>query len=318
MAAPTPWYQDPEMIRAILGAGGAGLETFSNYQQGKQNREQQQQLSRSATLGGLLEGDQSEDFLRERTALEAFQQNPYAQLEADQRQAIKSALLGNISNVQGSFDPASGTGSLSGGVDLSRLTDPSVQKFFSEPARLGARSEFDFLRASVAPNVPIGSNVPMNGSYAAFSTPEAAQSANALANFQNQRFADLTQRRTTERDAIMRALDGDIRGQQQQKEKGGGIGGFFGGLLKVAAPFASLIPGVGPLASMGISALASGVGNKMQGGSFAGGALGRIPGMPQQTGRTQPAPGPQFQPAPVNRGNPQNPYGSLFQPTGRR
>jgi hypothetical protein len=294
MAAPNPWYQDPEMIRALLGAGGAGLETFSNYQQGKQNREQQQQLSRSATLGGLLEGDQSEDFLRERNALDAFQQNPYAQLEADQRQAIKAALLGNISNVQGSFDPSSGTGSLSGGVDLSRLTDPSVQKFFSEPSRLGARQEFDFLRASVAPNVPIGSNLPMGGSYGAFGTPEASQAASDLGSFQNQRFADLTQRRETERDAIMRALDGDIAGQKQKEEKKGGgwlkklgkIGLIAGGAIATgltggaAAPLIAAAAGAGAgaidggwkgaLLGAGTGALTGGLG----GGAAAGAKMG--------------------------------------------
>lgn len=64
---------------------------------------------------------------------------------------------------------------------------------------------------------------------------------------------------------------------QQQQQGGGGIKGFLGGALKIASPFASLIPGVGPLAGMALGAAGGALGNKMQGGgAMAGAAQGGI------------------------------------------
>jgi hypothetical protein len=55
--------------------------------------------------------------------------------------------------------------------------------------------------------------------------------------------------------------------QAQEKQESGG-GGFMGILGKVLPMATAFIPGVGPLMAAGISAAASGVGSKMQGGSW--------------------------------------------------
>jgi hypothetical protein len=282
--ANTPWYQNPEIIRALIGAGGAGLETFSQYQQSKGNREQQQQLSRAGTLQSLYEGDQGEDFLRERTALDAFQQNPYAQLEADQRQAIRAALLGDISNVTGSFDPSSGTGRLSGGVNLANIQRPDVQNFFSPEARLGARSEFDTIRASVAPNVPIGMGpAGPSGSYIGFGEP-GLEAAQRISEFGQNRFADLQSRRDMERDAIMRALEGDIAGQKDKEKKGGGfwkklakVGLIAGGGIATAMTGGAASPLLAAAIGAGTGA-ASGALDGGWKGALTGGTLGGVTG----------------------------------------
>lgn len=65
----------------------------------------------------------------------------------------------------------------------------------------------------------------------------------------------------------------DQQQQGQQQQKSGGVKGFLGGLLKTAAPFASFIPGVGPIAAIGLGAAGGALGNKMQGGGLVSGAL---------------------------------------------
>jgi hypothetical protein len=57
----------------------------------------------------------------------------------------------------------------------------------------------------------------------------------------------------------------------EEAKKGGGLMGFLGGALKTVAPFAiAAIPGVGPLAAMGLTMAANTAGNKMQGQSMGG------------------------------------------------
>ena len=58
-----------------------------------------------------------------------------------------------------------------------------------------------------------------------------------------------------------------------ETKKVGGVRGFLGGALKMAAPLAALIPGIGPAASIGLGAAAGVVGGKLQGQSMRG-ALG--------------------------------------------
>ncbi len=84
-----------------------------------------------------------------------------------------------------------------------------------------------------------------------------------------------------------------VNQQQQQQQSGGGIGGFLGGLLKTAAPFASLIPGVGTLAGIGLGAAGSALGSKMQGTSVGQGLVqgglgaGLMGAMKPQLGQAQ-------------------------------
>lgn len=59
---------------------------------------------------------------------------------------------------------------------------------------------------------------------------------------------------------------------KEEEKKGGGIKGFLGGVLKAAAPFANFIPGVGPIAAIGLGAAGGALGNKMQGGGLVSGA----------------------------------------------
>jgi hypothetical protein len=48
-----------------------------------------------------------------------------------------------------------------------------------------------------------------------------------------------------------------------------GVGGFLGGVMKVAAPFAGLIPGVGPLLGAGLAAGGSALGGALSGDKFS-------------------------------------------------
>ena len=61
-------------------------------------------------------------------------------------------------------------------------------------------------------------------------------------------------------------------------QKSGGFLGGLGGILKSLAPLAALIPGVGTLAALGISAATAGAGTAMQGGNATEVALGGMQG----------------------------------------
>lgn len=82
-----------------------------------------------------------------------------------------------------------------------------------------------------------------------------------------------TQAQLADSQLALAGQQGQQQQGQQQQQKSGGVKGFLGGLLKTAAPFASFIPGVGPIAAIGLGAAGGALGNKMQGGGLVSGAL---------------------------------------------
>lgn len=324
MANTSPTYDPVEaakdrraqLIYALLGAGGAAMESAANYSSQKAARRQQERLSRSQTLTDIYSRNAAEDFAREKLALEAHQQNPFSQLEFDQGQAVRAALLRDISNVTGSFDPGSGTGRLVGGVNLANLQDPLVQKFFSEPARLAARTEFDMIRASAAPNVPIGtmstsstgsplqsglrshdgpatgtaiprgsagvssSGTPI-GSYVGYGEA-GTDAARAVGQFGQARYADLVNRRDVEREAVMRALADDVKGEKKKKgssfwKKLAKVGLVAGAGVATAMTGGAAAPLIGAAAGAGSGALDGGWKGALMGAGL-GAATGGLGG----------------------------------------
>lgn len=176
---------------------------------------------------------------------------------------LRRAILGGLSNQRSApGDPAvaSAMGTREGGIDLSKILTPELLQRYGNDDMLSsavARRDKDILAIN----------------------PHAGRTDLGALGFDAERVGALNQdvdayqrsmmdREQMQRDKIQAAIDRDLDGQKKTP--------FWKKLLGVAAPFASFIPGVGPLAAIGINAAVGGLTGGVKGaiGGAATGALG--------------------------------------------
>lgn len=260
-------FGNSNLGQSVIGAVGAGLQASGQRASEEANR--QQTASQFAVNTSMDE--QADQRAR---AQSVMQDSPIGEAQTfAQRQALLAQILPTLRNQQSTpGDPrvAAAMGTRTGGFRLPEggLDPAMIAQLYGAQATGDSIARRDMDRISVSPNAPTV-NMQALG----------LQDDPRVAQFQQKTSSDMDAAAQRRRELIQRALDQDALGEKQKK-KGGGIGGFFKGLAKVAAPFVSFIPGVGPLASMALSAGLT----KASGGSLmdsamagAGGYMAKLP-----------------------------------------
>ena len=238
-----------DTIKALLTAGGAGLDAIGQAGSASADRKVQKNL---AYTNALQTEAARQTNMGNSTA--AALGGPYEQANELNRMLIKRQLLGGAQNVdiqapahlQGHVGQISGGMRIpEGGLDVRALSDPAL----AETARTfyGALGQ-----ANPYADLP-------NLGTLGLGDVGAAASANVA-----QRQGDFRTTDQARQQAILAQLD-----PQSQQNKGGGFWNGFGKVLKVAAPIAaSFIPGVGPILGAAIAAGGSAGGDLLSGGDW--------------------------------------------------
>jgi len=285
----------------VLAVGGSFMANKGAADQADRARADSLGVSRAGLLQRQSEQDSGDQIARSSGVL------ANSHLGENESFATKNALLREIlpalrnSNiVAGDPAVAAAMGQQHGGFRIPEGGfSPEVLEAISKAATGAAIGERQQMRTNLDPNAPISDLAAMGLDH------DGSQSA-MLTKYRDAQQQEQAANTARQRDLIMRALDEDIRGT---KQKSGGFKAGLGKVLKVAAPFAAFIPGVGPLASMGISAAAGGLGSALDGGGAGGvvanAAMSAAGNRMMPAGRTppvQPAPRtPAWQPALAGR-----------------
>ena len=245
---------------AAIGAVGAGMSAAG--QRASEEAGRQQSASQFAVNTSM---DEQQD--QRARATSVMQDTPIGQSqEFAQKQAMLAAILPGLRNQRstpGDAAVAASMGTRTGGLRLPETgLDPAmIAQLYGPQATAASIANRDMDRFAVNPNAA-GTDMQALG----------MQADPRTAAFQQKAMADMDASAERRKMLLQRALDQDALGEKQQKKKSGGIGGFFKGLAKVAAPLVSFIPGVGPLAKMGIDAgLAKASGGSWKDAAMAGG-----------------------------------------------
>ena len=251
---------------ALLNAGIGGLEGWFGGQ-ADDRRDSQNQLGSLAAMMAQLQARENQ------YKLAASQMDPLAQQRARAEFAQAGDVRRNQTPVSHSFDPATGFASLSGGARMPEGGWSDDTLGFFDPASR-ANAEAEFYGAAGMPYDLAGAG------YGDAAGPQAGggQGASSLLS---QRLAE----RISPQDAFTNALNNPSNRQQfgaSSQQQGGGKPWWqkaLGAVGAVAPIAASFIPGVGPLASMGIGA---GIGALT--GALSGGRSGAVRGAAQGGG----------------------------------
>lgn len=267
--------QEMMMILGPSLAGGIG-SAVNNSQQNKQNQQSQQntavqqQMQMLAQKAQILQGLQQNRQGQAQAGLSAMplgQEQAYAS-----RAKAMQALMPMLAKYQNArpTDPGIAGATRSSGPNLVQglAGNKAFQDTFSDQMTSQAMADRRKAVAGVNPQYEFSSlgGYGMDASYDQGVNDYRNDALSRLEGFEGQQQALANQQ-------VDLATQQGSQSQQQEKKKGGGIGGFLGGVLKVASPFAALIPGVGPLAAMGLGAAGSAIGGKLQGQGL-GGMLG--------------------------------------------
>ena len=256
-----------------IGAGALGSAVGAR-QQGQQTAQNEADLRVQRMLEALQNQQATSADLqqnRQQGWKDQTSQSPLGQEQSFlQKQRLAQVLFPQISKFQpaGPTDPGVAGAFRPQSNVLGAFGDPRFLETFGDQATATSLADRRKLMAGLNPDYEFSSlgNFGLDSSFdqgvnRAQSDAAARRSAyeNTQSSLANQQY-QLAQGQTTQ-------------GQMGQNKKGGGIGGFLGGVLKTAAPFAAFIPGVGPLAAIGLGAAGGALGNKLQGGSLVSGAL---------------------------------------------
>lgn len=271
--------QEWAMLASQVGGGVFGGVAQSQQNKRGQQNQQQQQLDAvvQRMLASLQNAQQTGQNLQTNR-----QQMPQTQAELSplgqeqsflQKQRMLQTLLPTLANFQGASPTDAGVaGSYRPQSNiLANLANPKLMESVGDGATAQSLADRRKLMAQINPDYEFSSlggfgldprfddgvNRASQDAGARLRAYESAQSALAdqQIGLSNQQLQNAQQ-----------------AGQQQEK-KGGGIGGFLGGVLKTAAPFAAFIPGVGAPLAIGLGAAGGALGNKMQGGGLLSGAV---------------------------------------------
>lgn len=265
----------------LLMQGGQGVA--SGIAQGRQNsvnqgQQQQNQLNESVqrmmnALQNAQNTGQGLQMNRQNMPETQASMSPLGQEQSFvQKQRMMAAMLPQVANfsVGGPTDPAIAAAYTPPTNLLKGFADPKLQASYGDDMTAQSLADRRKLMAQINPDYEFSSlgGFGLDPSYDNGVNQASANSAKRLSAYENAQSSLANQQTQLANTAMQNAQN-----QPQQKQGGGGIGGFLGNILKVAAPAAAFIPAVGPLASVGIGAAAGALGNKMSGGSLAGGAL---------------------------------------------
>lgn len=266
-------------MMAILGpalAGGIGSAVNSRQQgqvnqQNQQNNAVQMQMAALAQKAQMLQGLQQN---RQGMAQQGLAAMPLGQEQAyASRAKAMQALLPMLAQYQNArpTDPGIAGATRSSGPNLVQglAGNAGFQNTFSDQMTSQAMADRRKAIAGVNPQYEFSSlgGFGMDASYDQGVDDARGTALARLKGFEGQQQALADQQ-------VQLALSQGAQQQGQgQEKKGGGVKGFLGGVLKTAAPFAAFIPGVGPLAAIGLGAAGGALGNKMQGNGFVSGAI---------------------------------------------
>jgi hypothetical protein len=264
-------------LMMILGpslAGGIGSAVNSRQQgqqnqQNQQNQAVQQQMQMLAQKAQILQGLQQN---RQQMAQAGLNAMPLGQEQAyASRAKAMQALLPMLAQYQGArpTDPGIAGATRSSGPNLVQglAGNKGFQNTFSDQMTSQAMADRRKAVAGVNPQYEFSSlgGYGMDPFYDQTVDDARGTALARLKGFEGQQQALADQQ-------VQLAMQQGAQAQGQQEQKGGGVKGFLGGLLKTAAPFAAFIPGVGPLAAVGWGAAGGALGNKLQGGGLVSGA----------------------------------------------
>lgn len=225
-------------LQALLSGGGAALGAIGQNSIASKDRKVNQQ----AMLQNLLMQQQQQ-------AMQASQLNPYTQLQAGQNMAMRGELMPNATNAGFNFNPATGMGSFTGGMQIPQGGfSQATQQMFSPDAQHGALDQFQ--QATTANNPMLDDmKAHLAGASGMTQAPEG--------------------------------MKYDDNGNLKQAGHGGFLG-TLGKIAGIAAPIAAMaIPGIGPVASalmMAGGGAAAGAANGGLKGALLGGGAGALSG----------------------------------------
>lgn len=270
---------DPNLLQKILdiigskggqtvtSAVGAALQSYGAGKQADADRAATANQFAANMAEREYENDQADQRARSTAALDA---SPLGQDQNfAQKQAITRAILGNTRNVQltpGDPRVAAAMGTSTGGVRLPEGGfDPAMlDRLFGDQATQASIAQHAKAIGRVdpgAPAPPLAQLFPSQGE--SQPNPYLADVAGANAGVQSA-LDESSQRR---RDIIQRAIDEDIKGEKQQKTKGGSKVGKLAntglsagtGALTGAGIGTTIFPGIGTGLGAGIGALVGGL-----------------------------------------------------------
>lgn len=278
----------PQLLQLILGGMQFGGGLLQGVGQGQQSAEQARAAQQNALLGGQLGLNQdvlnaylgmygqqaSQGYQRDVQGLNAMQMNPLAQQQARQQMALRAAILPELRNPTTTLPRGlqGYAGQLQGGFRIPEGGfGPETLRYFSPEANAAAEGHFwqaaaPFVRPPDLTQLGYGAagQVPTMDAMAARNTFDAQQEEmrrnqlGAIQNFEREGQNALAKSQQQQQ-------------QQQQQRKSSWWRRLLGTALPIAAGF---IPGVGPLAALGIHAAAGAGGAALAGGNPLSGAIG--------------------------------------------
>lgn len=237
-----------DTLKALLAAGGAGIEALGNGLESSANRK----LTKAQIIANYLQGERTNQSNAGLQSAALLGGGPYETANDLQKQLTKRALLAGAQNV--SVNPSDtiapyvghvngGLRIPEGGLDLSALSDPAL-----------AESAKSYYTAAAQANPLL--KVPNLG------TLGLGQSGTDATNAIGSAQSGFLQDDQAKQKAIMEYLD-------PHKASGGGFWHKFGQALKIAGPIAtSFIPGVGPVLGGLLAAGTSAGGDLLAGGDW--------------------------------------------------
>lgn len=261
-----------EMALLFGNMGAGALSSAVGANQNKKNQAQQEldaMVQRQlAALQNSQQTSQSLQDQRQQGWKDQTSQSPLGQEQSYlQKQRLAQVLFPQIAN----FKPAMPTDAGVAGAYvpptnfLSALGNPKLLETFGDQATATSLADRRKLMAGLNPDYEFSSlgNFGLDSSFDQGVNRAQQDAAGRRSAYENAQTSLANQQYN---------LASQPQQQQQQEKNGGGVKGFLGGLLKTAAPFASFIPGVGPLAAIGLGAAGGALGNKLQGGGLVSGA----------------------------------------------
>lgn len=260
-----------ELMAILLPTLGNGIISgINSSQQRGQQLQQQLQDNVQRQMMALQNAQQTSQNLqdnRQNMAQAGLNASPLGQEQSYvQRNRLMQAMLPMVAGFQpaGPSDPGIAGAIRQGTNPLTMFGDPRLQETFSDQmtgqaladrrrALAGVNPDFEFASLGtygMDPSLDQGVARAQDAAGRRLSAYEGAQASLA------QQQIDLARQQQQQQQS----------GQQQNR--GGGVSGFLGGLLRTAAPFAGLIPGVGPGLALGLGAAGSALGTRLQGGSM--------------------------------------------------
>lgn len=270
-------------LLALLIPAGAGLA--GGVAQGQQNKVGQQQTQQQmmdqkvqqmmAALQNAQQTGQNLQMNRQQMPSTQAQMSPLGQEQTFvQRQRLMAAMLPEMAkfNVGGPTDPGVKAAYTPPTNMLKGLANPALQASYGDQATATSLADRRKMMAQINPEYQFSSlgNFGLDANYDQ-QVEDVRMTAGANLKAYEAAQASLANQQTTLANQNMSAA----LTQPPAEKKGGGVKGFLGGVLKVAAPIAALaIPGVGPMAAAAIAGGGVAAGSKLQGDSW-GSALGQ-------------------------------------------